>query len=658
MSASEVPRYLTNVEIEQILSRVAPPQTPITEIREHIHREVKKMYKYQLEIMKLKPSKIEELGDFIANKTERSFFSPGAPVGFNISESVGQPMTQLGLKAIHSTGQSGKSAFKKFEQMIKIRPYKKNAADFMMKIHMYDKNISYESLYIRAQQFVTVAISDLLERNQIIRETYPFDDMSMYTDDFKKLNSYEDHGYAIRLRFDREKLFLHQIPLESIAMELSRIEGGSLFTVFYGPQIDGVIDIYPIPRAMCGEGEGDIEDGAKSGSGASSRTRSKSGLSKDAFRECCDIFENGLLRNRLQNIKLGEYNDISSAAIQKISVVDLILDVTRDFDSPEEESTTHARVWVNWVYAKKEGVPVEKLQHLLTLSGYPIEDQDPDGNYFVVESGDLDIKSKISKMLKDEDAALVKAFSETKRLTSTPLYTAGYYNIITTLGSNLAEVRSHPDVDEFSTISDSIMEIYEILGIEVARSYIEKSIFDLFTENGHHIAPRNISIMVDYMTSGIKPISVNPKNVYKADNSIIRAMCFEDPKANIVKGAVLSTEEPVSNVSARILFGAKQKLGTGAFEVIEDPEVMALYESLQSENEAGAFRLTSETLAKNRKQEQKVNPSIGVNNRPKPVLNNEPDYDVPIGSAIPQAASDLFSEDDDLSKGSEIDFML
>lgn len=635
--SAEVPRYLTNVEIEQVLSRLAPPQISITEIREHVHREVKRMYKYQLEIMKLKPSKIEKLGDYIANKSERSFFSPGAPVGFNVAESVGQPATQLVLKAIHTTGQSGQSPFQRFKQNISLRPHKKNAGDFTMKIHMYDKNSSYESLYIKAQQFVTVAISDLLEQSQIIKETYPFDDMSMYTDEFKKLNTYEDNGYAIRLRFDREKLFLHQIPLESIAMELGRIEGGSLFTVFYGPQIEGVIDIYPIPRAICNESESSTE-----------------GISNAAFKECCDIFENGLLKNRLQNIKLGEFPDISSAVVHKISVTDLILDVTRDFDSPEEESTTHVRVWVNWVYAKKEGVPVEKLQELLTLTGHNIEGEDPDGNYFVVESPDLKIKDKIAKLLKDEDAALVQIFSDTKRLTSTPLYLAGYYNIILTQGSNLAEVRCHPEVDEFNTISDSILEIYEVLGIEVARSYIEKAIFDLFVENGQHIAPRNISILVDYMTSGIKPISVNPKNVYKADNSVLRAMCFEDPKSNIVKGAVLSTEEPVSNVSARILFGAKQKLGTGAFDVIEDPEVVALYESLQSESEAGAFRLTSETLAKARKQEPKMRLGMSAAEE----ASRPQSYDVPIGSAIPQAASDLFSEDDELSKGSEIDFML
>lgn len=630
---TETPRFLTDFEINQILSRLAPPQIAITEIREHVHKKMKEMYKYQIEMKKLKPSKIEKLGDYIANKSERSFYYPGTPVGFNVAEAIGQPATQLVLKAIHQAGQSGKNPFKTFEELVKLRPYKKNATKINMKIHMYNKNLSYEELYIKAQQFVSVSISELLENSQIVKETYPFEDMSMYTDDFKKLNSYEDHGYAIRLRFDKEKLFLHQISLEMIAFKLGRVEGGSLFTLFYGPQIEGAIDIYPIPRAICNE---EISEDQK--------------VSSKAFKECCDIFENGQLKTFLQSIKLGGYNEISSATVNKIQVIKLISDVTPDFDSPEEESKTHVRVWIDWVYVKKEGVPVEKLQNLLTLTGHPIVGEDPYGNYFIVESPDLKVLDRINKSLKEEDTKLIEAFSNSKKLNSTPLYLAGYYNFITTVGSNLAEVRCHPEVDEFNTISDNTMEIYEVLGIEVARSYLEKSIFDLFTENSHSIAPRNITIMVDWMTAGIKPISVNPKNVYKSDSSVIRAVNYEDPKANIVKGAVLSTEELVSNTSARIFFGVKQKMGTGAFEVVEDPDVMALYEKLQSENEAGAFRLTSKTLAKATALKRKDD-SAGAEDE---AINKS--YEIPIGSAIPAAASDLFS--DDLSKGSDIGFML
>lgn len=607
------PRFLTNDEIESILARLAPPQIMMTELRNHVHTEIKKMYKYQLEILKLKPSKIDKLGDYIANKSERSFFHPGTPVGFNIAESVSQPATQLVLNTFHSAGQVGQSPFKRFERNIKLSQYKKKPGDFNMKIHMYNKDYSYEDLYIKAQQFVTVTLDSLLDNSMIVKEEYPFDDMSIYTEDFKTLNKYTDDGYAIRLRFDNEKLFLHQIPLESIAMELEKIDSGRLFTVFYGPQREGIIDIYPSKIALLPNGETD----------------------ENSFKDACQVFESGTLMSKIQNIRLGDYSDISTATVEKIPVVKLIQDVTWHFDITDDgpvESKTHARVWVNWVFAKKEGVPIEKLEKLLELTGYPIVETDPDGNFYVVESNSLKIKSSIEQLLKQEDKALIEKFSETKLLSSSELYLAGYYNFIHTQGSNLAMVRVHPEVDEFTTISNSALEIFDVLGLEACRSYLEKEMFDLFADNGQNIAPRNISMLVDWMTASFRPISVNIKSMLKTDSSIIRSMCFEDPKENVVKGAVLSTEDPISNVSSRILFGVKQKIGTGSFSTMEDREVMELYSKLNSETNAGAFRLTAETLASSA-------------------------YSIRERKQIPQAESDLFSESD-LSRGSEIDFQV
>ena len=99
----------------------------------------------------------------------------------------------------------------------------------------------------------------------------------------------------------------------------------------------------------------------------------------------------------------------------------------------------------------------------------------------------------------------------------------------------------------------------------------------MFTEHNQHIAPRNIGLIVDWMTSRIRPISVNPKTIPKNESSIMRAICFESPKDHLVRGAILGTEEPISNVSARVIFGLKQTLGTGCHEIITNNEVIQDY---------------------------------------------------------------------------------
>lgn len=596
MSSQEEPRFLTRDEISLILSRLAKPQIMCSELREHIYNQIRNIYGYQLGIIKLKPSKIEKLGDYIANKSERSFYQPGTPIGFNVAESVGQPATQLVLNTFHSAGQSGAAGFDRFKQNIALKDYRKNEKEFNMKIHMYNKDYSFEDLYIKAQSFISVTISSLLDNSRIRRERYPFEDMSIYTDEFKKINTYKDRGCGIRLRFDREKLLLHQIPLEIIALELEKASEGDLFTLFFGPNLEGIIDIYPNPDRLCDSDNVDL-------------------------KECCTIFENGILKNKLNSSTIGDYLHISSASVKKLPVSKCISNVTEDYAEDDKISKNTVRVWVNKVYMKKEGIPSSKIEDLLNETGYSVINADDGGNYFVVESNSLNVISEIKKMIKKEDDSLIDHFSKTGRLISSDLYKAAYYNIITTSGTDLAKVRNNPEVDEYHTISDSPSEIYAVYGIEVCRAYLEKEIYDLFEENDQLIAPRNIKIMVDWMTSGLHPISVNPKSVYKTDNSIMRAFCFESPRNAIVKGAVLSTNESLSNVSARVLFGQQQTLGTGAFKVREDPEIRELYDNLKSEDSVGAFRLTSDTLRK---------------------------------SVLPQAANDLF--DEDLSVGSSFEF--
>lgn len=645
---SDSPRFLTNDEINSLLNRIAKPQISSSEIRDHVYNEVKTMFKYQLENIKLKPSKIEKMGDYISNRTERASYHGGTPVGFNVAESVSQPATQLVLNTFHSAGQSIRSPFDRFKEAINVSASKEKRFESSMNIHMRDKYISYEDLYIRAQQFVRVSISDLLE-DSIIKEDYPFSDMSIYVDSFRSINQYTDHGYAIRLRFNMEKLFLHKITLSSIAKVLMELKNGSenYFTVFCGPQVEGIIDIYPIPDQVCDE------------------------FNKD-FIECSKIFENGALTDFLQKPFSGDYDAISEARVEKVPMTDIIKDVTphyvTDSSGTGEDaavSPTHVRVWIDYIKVKKDGYPPEKLERLLRILKYNIVESESDENYLVVETDDMNLKATLTKILKDEDARLIEEFKPDEPgqagfVHSSDLYLTGYYNYIVTKGSNLERVRLHKDVDEFNTISNNVMEIYDVLGLEVARSYIEKEIYDLFAEESLIVAPRNIGILVDWMTANIRPISVNPKNVLRPDFSVLRAINFEDPKTNIVKGAVIPTEEYVSNVSARIMLGIKQNLGTGAFKVIPNQEVIDLYEKISKKEDVGAVRLTSNTLRS------------GLNRSPAPTrpitfgLGKKTPQGSPAGSpagamfrspAIPKPASDLFTESD-LSKDDMDDFQI
>ena len=65
-------------------------------------------------------------------------------------------------------------------------------------------------------------------------------------------------------------------------------------------------------------------------------------------------------------------------------------------------------------------------------------------------------------------------FTKNKYLETSDLYRVAFYCYIITKGSDLERIRIDPDIDEENTISNHIMEIYDVLGIEVVRNYLEK----------------------------------------------------------------------------------------------------------------------------------------------------------------------------------------
>ena len=545
----EVPRPLTEKEIEDILSDVPPPQIAIREIRDHAHEQIKTMFRYTLGTVQLKPSRIGFFKDEMVNKISRSYYQPGNPIGFNVGESVGQPATQLVLDTFHSAGQNQEDGFDRFERNIGLKKNYKNDPNYSTTIHMKDYDVSYEDLYVRSHRFRRICLIDLIE-TPLVPETYPFEDRSNYVEGYDDVIEYTDDGMGFRLRFNRELLYLHAISLSNIANALLDNSDGA-FTVYYGPTATAVVDVYPRKN----------HDHFRKG---------------DDFIVDVNIYEKGVFNAVIRNIWFGDFMSISKTRVVAHKTLDLVLNETVD---PVDTSLT--RVWVDWIRSKRKGVPVEKLHALLKLTeGIDVVDIDPDNRYYLVNnSHDSKIKEVLSKLYSEEEKRMIESYRESGRCTSSPYYLASTYNTVVTTGTELAKIRLESDVDDFVTISDSAMEIYDVYGIEVARAFIEQEIYYLFSDNNQMVAPRNIGIMVDAMTNNFYPVSLNPAKIPKADKSAIRSICYQMQRDNTVKASVLSTKELVGNSSSRVIFGLKQTLGTGAFKIEVDPEVAEIYEN-------------------------------------------------------------------------------
>ena len=140
---------------------------------------------------------------------------------------------------------------------------------------------------------------------------------------------------------------------------------------------------------------------------------------------------------------------------------------------------------------------------------------------------------------------------------------------IETSGSNLTEILGMDNIDSTRTISNQIIEVYEIFGIEAARNHIMNELNKVYNESSPN--PKHIELMADVMTyrgvlMQIDRHGINRKN----DCGPIAKAAFEETVNIFVKAAVFAEKDNMQGVSANILAGQFCKVGTNSFDVMLD----------------------------------------------------------------------------------------
>lgn len=130
---------------------------------------------------------------------------------------------------------------------------------------------------------------------------------------------------------------------------------------------------------------------------------------------------------------------------------------------------------------------------------------------------------------------------------------------IQTLGTNLSEVMWMGDIDVYQATSDSIQEIYELLGIEAARAKVAAEL--------HHMVescnPRFISIYADEMTSTGRVTSIEKSGLgSRMGDSVLLRMGFSSPVQVLDEAAIHNRRDVISGLTPCIIVGSTPKLGT------------------------------------------------------------------------------------------------
>jgi DNA-directed RNA polymerase II subunit RPB1 len=151
--------------------------------------------------------------------------------------------------------------------------------------------------------------------------------------------------------------------------------------------------------------------------------------------------------------------------------------------------------------------------------------------------------------------------------------------VLDTIGTNLLDVLGLDYIDNTRTLSNDIIEIYNVLGIEAARQAIYNELVEVVEFDGTYINYHNYSVLVDRMTFTHKLISIFRHGINNDNIGPIAKASFEETPEMFLKAARHAELDTLRGVSANIMCGQEGHFGTAAFQVVLDIDEMQKLEA-------------------------------------------------------------------------------
>tara|TARA_B100000927_G_scaffold291714_2_gene296029 strand:- start:5059 stop:9582 length:4524 start_codon:yes stop_codon:yes gene_type:complete len=140
--------------------------------------------------------------------------------------------------------------------------------------------------------------------------------------------------------------------------------------------------------------------------------------------------------------------------------------------------------------------------------------------------------------------------------------------VLDTVGTNLLDILALDFIDKTKTISNDIIEIYNVLGIEAAR----QAIFDEFSEaiefDGAYINYHHLTMLADRMCCNDKMVSIFRHGINNDDIGPIAKASFEETPEMFLKAARHGELDIMKGVSSNIMCGQEGYYGTSSFKLL------------------------------------------------------------------------------------------
>ncbi|MEM2726828.1 MAG: DNA-directed RNA polymerase subunit A'' [Archaeoglobaceae archaeon] len=243
-------------------------------------------------------------------------------------------------------------------------------------------------------------------------------------------------------------------------------------------------------------------------------------------------------------------NKIEATYLRDLADIEVDLRGMKILIKPDEEAL------------RKKGLTVEELKEKIEKSIK--DDFEEEGELLIVKIKEPSYKHLMDVFEKLRDM-VVMGIKEIKRVI---IRKEGEEYVLYTEGSSLKKVMKVKGVDFSRTLTNDIFEIYEVLGIEAARSAIIKEALSTLEEQGLEVDVRHIMLLADVMTADGELRQIGRHGVAGEKQSILARAAFEMTVNNLLDAAMRGEMDYLKGITENIIIGQPIRLGTGDVELI------------------------------------------------------------------------------------------
>lgn len=142
--------------------------------------------------------------------------------------------------------------------------------------------------------------------------------------------------------------------------------------------------------------------------------------------------------------------------------------------------------------------------------------------------------------------------------------------ILDTIGTNLLDVLGLDYINVNKTISNDVLEVLDVLGMEAARQALYNEISEVLESDASYVNAHHMSLLCDRMTHSHRMISVFRHGINSDDIGPIAKASFEETPEMFLKAARHAELDSVRGISSNIMCGQEGMYGTSSFQLVLD----------------------------------------------------------------------------------------